>query len=91
MSDDGWPRHDFPSLDEQKADLEARFPSWRIWFVVLATGGETWCAQRKPALTEASATDLVKGMLEVEADAQARVIAEIRAAEAAAGAGTGPV
>jgi hypothetical protein len=87
MTDEGWPQHDFPSLDEQKADLEARFPGWRIWFVVHATGGETWCAQRKPALTEASSSDLVKGMLEVEDDAQARVIAGMRAA----GAGTGPV
>ena len=32
------------SLDEQRAALQQEFPDWEIWYVPLALGGTTWCA-----------------------------------------------
>jgi hypothetical protein len=89
MSDEGWPQHNFRTLDEQKADLEARFPGWHIWYVTHAVGGVTWCAQRYPLLNEHSPGDLAKGMTETEADAEEEIARALRAA--ALTAETGPV
>jgi hypothetical protein len=91
MSDEGWPRHNYRALDEQKADLVARFPGWHIWYVTHAVGGVTWCAQRLPRLNEASPDDLAKAMTETEADAEEEIGRALREAALAAGSETGPV
>jgi hypothetical protein len=31
-----------------KADLEARFPGWVVWYVPRAVGGTIWAARRVP-------------------------------------------
>lgn len=36
--------------DQQKAELEARFPGWKIWYVPRSAGSTTWCAQPEPLL-----------------------------------------
>jgi hypothetical protein len=89
MSDEGWPQHNFRTLDEQKADLVARFPGWHIWYVTHAVGGVTWCAQRLPRLAEASPGDLAKAVQETETDAEEEIAKAMR--DAALAAETGPV
>lgn len=84
MSNDGWPRHDFKTLDQQREDLLARFPGWRVWHVAHAVGGVTWCAQRLPLLNESSADDLAKAMTETEADAAEELTRAMQQAQAGA-------
>jgi hypothetical protein len=45
-------------MDERKAELEARFPGWQIWYVPHLDRTSTWCARPWPLLNEASPEDL---------------------------------
>jgi hypothetical protein len=36
-----------PSLRQQQAQLQDRYPDWEIWYVPLALGGIRWCARRR--------------------------------------------
>lgn len=36
-----------PFPRQHLADLQARFPTYEIWYVPLALGGFTWCARRQ--------------------------------------------
>jgi hypothetical protein len=49
-------------LDVTKADLEARFPGWQIWYVPHTDRTITWCARPHPLLNEDSPEDLAQAI-----------------------------
>jgi len=55
-------------LDALKAELAARHPGWRIWFVPRALGKVTWCAQREPTLSRDTPEELERAIAAVEAE-----------------------
>lgn len=62
-------RINWSRLDAVKAELEAQFTGWRIWFVPRSTdGGANWCAQPLPNITCYSPEDLKKAIQEAEAN-----------------------
>jgi hypothetical protein len=47
--------------DRIKADLEARFPGWQVWYVRMAPGrGMLWCGRRLPQLQADSPEELAE-------------------------------
>jgi hypothetical protein len=53
--------------DEAKADLQARYPDWQVWYVPRAIGGPLWCAQLRSTINTESSADLAA---EIEATTQ---------------------
>ena len=49
----------FNALDERRAELSARFPGWRIWYVY-APRRVTWHAQPGPLLAAESPEELAE-------------------------------
>lgn len=48
-------------LDRIKADLEARFPGWQVWYVRMAPArGTLWCARKLPQLQAESPEELAE-------------------------------
>ena len=52
------------ALDAKLAELKARFPGWRIWYVPTVVNGVTWCAQPLPLINSSSPDSLAR---EIEA------------------------
>lgn len=48
----------FRTLDRIRADLSARYPEWRVWYVPGQGRSIIWCARPHPLLNEDSPEDL---------------------------------
>jgi hypothetical protein len=49
-------------LDARKAELQARFPGWQVWYVPGHNRTVTWCARPYPLLNEATPEDLAEAI-----------------------------
>jgi hypothetical protein len=61
------------SYDDDRAALQVRHPYWAIWYVPMATGGVTWCAQLRSNIQTHTTSDLDTGIDQAEKELATRL------------------